>query len=285
MTDHQFAVRRLHLQDVAQLIHLSDTVGWDYDEGDICTIMSSGTVYGHVTQTGDVVSCAAVIPYGKDLVSIGMVIVHPSYRRLGLGREATIQCITTLDGTTPIMLVATPEGKPMYEALGFKTVDLIRKFLCDAYRSPGINMGECSIVPFRPDYLPDLLRLDRKAVGAAREKLITARIAQANETVLAINTVGNVVGYALSVQGTANLLIGPVVAPKDTVALSLLDRLAAGHIGRLRIDIPAGKATFESLVTACGFDMVASPPVMMLNGEKLPERNGTLFGIAAQAFG
>jgi len=66
--------------DVLGLVELSTSVGWDYDEQEIRTILSSGKIYGHKNAVGKIVSSAAIIPYDTDLASIGMVIVNEEYR-------------------------------------------------------------------------------------------------------------------------------------------------------------------------------------------------------------
>ncbi|WP_322741753.1 hypothetical protein [Fictibacillus phosphorivorans] len=69
---------RFDHNDVLGLIELSSSVGWDYDEGEINTILLSGNIYGHKNPKGKIVSSAAIIPYDTNLASIGMVIVHPN---------------------------------------------------------------------------------------------------------------------------------------------------------------------------------------------------------------
>ncbi|WP_205439624.1 hypothetical protein [Peribacillus alkalitolerans] len=34
--------------DIPQLISLSDSIGWDYDQHEIRTILSSGRIFGHI---------------------------------------------------------------------------------------------------------------------------------------------------------------------------------------------------------------------------------------------
>ncbi|OQO98791.1 GNAT family N-acetyltransferase, partial [Geobacillus sp. 44B] len=76
-------------EDIPELILLSASVGWDYDEHEIRTMMKSGKIYGHKNEEGKVVSSAAIIPYDTSLASIGMVIVHEEYRGMGLGKIVT----------------------------------------------------------------------------------------------------------------------------------------------------------------------------------------------------
>jgi len=283
---HNLSTSILNEQDIPQLIRLSEKVGWDYDEPEIKTIMASGTVYGHRTTTGEITACAAIVPYKEDLASLGMVIVHPDYRRLGLGKTATMKCIQSLPVSVPIMLISTPEGKPMYEQLGFKSVDSVQKFLCDSFQTPmNLDMSEYTIEPFQSSYLPQIVKLDKAACGASRDKFLAVRIEQAKNAIVVKNSSGNVVGYALSIRGTVNFLIGPIVAPNHKVAINLLNRLVIGNKNRIRIDIPQGQAEFGSMLMRCGFMMVSQPPIMVFNSDKLPKRSGQLFGIAAQVFG
>ncbi|WP_284286059.1 GNAT family N-acetyltransferase [Alicyclobacillus fastidiosus] len=276
----------LYEKDIQQLIRLSESVGWDYDESEIRTIMISGLVYGHKTMAGEIVSCAAIIPYGDNLASLGMVIVHPNYRRLGLGKEVTIRCIQSVPRSVPIMLIATPEGKPMYERLGFKSVDSIQKYLCDSYHPPrNTDVIDYSFAPYHPSHLPGIIKLDQSACGANRKKFLSVRVQQAKQAITVQNREGDIVGYAFSIQGTVNLIIGPVVAPNYKVASHLLHKLAIANESRLRIDIPKEQGEFGSILVERGFQMVSSPPIMLLNGDDLPARDRTLFGIAAQVFG
>lgn len=286
MIRHNLSIGILNEQDIPQLIGLSEKVGWDYDESEIKTIMESGTVYGHRTTNAEITACAAIVPYEGNLASLGMVIVHPDYRRLGLGKAATMKCVQSLPDSVPIMLISTPEGKPMYEQLGFKSVDSVQKFLCDSLHTPmNLDMSQYTIEAFQSSYLPQVVELDQAACGARRDKFLAVRIEQAKDAIVVKNSSGNVVGYALSIRGTVNVLIGPIVAPNHEVAINLLDRLVIGNENRIRIDIPQGQTEFGSVLMRSGFRRVSQPPVMVLNRDELPKRSGQLFAIAAQVFG
>lgn len=174
----------------------------------------------------------------------------------------------------------------MYERLGFKSVDCVHKFLCDSYHPPkDAVFGEYSCLHFEQDHLPEIIKLDRGACGADRTEFIRERLKQAKKAILVKNHHGNIVGYALTIQGIDNLLIGPVVATDCKVASYLFDMLITRNEGRIRIDIPSGQPEFSAVLVQCGFEMVSQPRIMLLNSNELPQRNGTLFGIAAQVFG
>lgn len=282
--DRLNGIEKMAQNDIGELISLSKAVGWDYDQAGIETIMASGTIFGYRNKEGKLAACAALIPYRNQLASIGIVIVHPESRGLGLGRSVTQRCIDSMNGNASIMLIATPDGKPMYEKMGFKAVDCVHKLICDDYR-PAENLPNYSIRPFQEEDFRVLVELDRDATGADRETFLKARIRQAKECVVMMEKEDKICGFGLSITGPANMTLGPIVAGNDSVACSLVQRLATGHTGKLRIDVSSGKEEFLSFLKERGFQQVSQPPIMMLGNETMPTRNGALFAIAAQSFG
>ncbi|MDX8342252.1 GNAT family N-acetyltransferase [Rossellomorea sp. YZS02] len=272
-------------KDIPGLIELSESVGWDYDEHEIGTVMSSGKVIGHKNAEGRIVSSAAIIPYETSVASIGMVIVNKEYRGLGLGREATQQCMNSLSSYMDIMLISTEDGKPLYEKMGFQMVDHVHKYICDTYSSPNCLCETITVEQFKESDLHKIIKLDEAAFGDQRSNFLKNRINQSEECVVAKDNIGNIVGFGLSIGGPINLIIGPIVASDAQVASMILDKLAIGYQGKLRIDIPSGNEAFLKAVEKSGFINVSNPPIMMFHSTNMPERNGELFGIAAQVFG
>lgn len=132
----------LDVMDARGLIELSASVGWDYDEAEVATLLSSSfKIYGHKNSEGQVVSSAAIIHYDRRLASIGMVIVHSDYRGLGLGKEVMQKCIES-GRDRSILLIATPDGQPLYEKLGFTVVDSVHKYLCDKYNPTNLKKNK-----------------------------------------------------------------------------------------------------------------------------------------------
>ena len=65
---------------------------------------------------------ATTTVYERELAWIGMVLVHPEFRRRGIGRALLERCIEYLRsrGVRCIKLDATPLGEKVYAGLGFK---------------------------------------------------------------------------------------------------------------------------------------------------------------------
>lgn len=275
-------------EDIPGILDLSASVNWDYDEYEIGTVMSSGKIYGHKNAEGKIVSSAGIIPYENNLASIGMVIVNKDFRGLGLGKEATQKCLDFVSSDTSVMLIATEEGKPLYEKLGFRVVDRVHKYLCDSYTAVKpkllVNSG-VSFNEFDERDFTEILNLDTAAFGDKRSNFLHNRINQSKQCLVVKDNTGTIIGYGISILGPINLILGPIVAPNVQTAVLLLDRLAFRHQGKLRIDVPSGNEDLMLFLEQSGFKKVSNPPIMITNSVKMPHRNNTLFGIAAQIFG
>lgn len=282
-----FNLERLKRNDIPDLIALSQSVGWDYDREELEMTFSSGIIFGHKNKDGQVISSAAVIPYGQILASIGLVIVHREYRGAGLGKSVTKACINAVSSQVPLMLIATQEGQPMYESLGFKKVSSVHKFMCDQFISTYDTLREnlYEIKPYSSNDFAHIVKLDENAVGANRSDFLKVRIHQSKECFIVKDLTGHTLGFGMSIQTPQNLILGPLVAPHDYIAELLVCKLAEGYQGKLRVDVPTGKKEFMDFLIKHGFKEINQPPIMILHANHLPPRNGHLYGIASQAFG
>ncbi|MFB7158818.1 GNAT family N-acetyltransferase [Lysinibacillus sp. NPDC056232] len=272
--------------DIPGLIALSDSVGWDYDEFEIRTLMMSGKIFGHKNAEGKTVSSAAIITYDSNVASIGMVIVHEKYRGLGLGKLTTQKCIESVSEYKAIMLVATKEGEPLYKKMGFTTVDYVHKYLTDQYiGAHNSASNEYTIEDYNESDFTEIIRLDAAAFGDKRSNFLRHRIKQSKHCIVMRDPQANIIGFGLSILGPINLILGPIVAPDSKTASLIINILAKEHNGKLRIDVPSGHTECIKWLERCGFTEANTPPVMILHGEKMPTRNNTLFAIAAQVFG
>nr|WP_169713712.1 GNAT family N-acetyltransferase [Paludifilum halophilum] len=202
-------------KDGSDVVLLFDRLGWDYSEEEIDLILKSGSLFGHRNKKGKVISTAAIFPY-KTIASLGMVMVDPDYRRIGLATQLVKKCISKVSDRS-IMLVATEEGKPLYEKLGFQTVTTLHKFVAKEYISGSLSGTDSyTIRPILKQDIPEIIRLDQEAFGGDRSIFLENRIKQAVYRVMLRSRTGEVLGYGLGVQNPRMLMIGPVVAP-DTM--------------------------------------------------------------------
>ncbi|MGH0526748.1 GNAT family N-acetyltransferase [Bacillus cereus] len=286
MIELEIRVERLREAKTGNIVSLSSYIGWDYNREEIETIFNAGNVYGVWNEREELIASAAIILYGEKLASIGMVIVHPDYKGRGIGKIITEACVKSVSAHTPIMLIATDEGKPLYEKLGFRAVSYVSKYICNSYNAKDYCVrNEDYVMNYEEGDLEKIIKIDEYAFGTNRKEFLKKRIMQSEQCIVVRDKEQNVLGYGLSIQTSENKIIGPVVAKNDEMAMRIVHDLARGHNGKLRMDVPEGKNDFMKELEVAGFKKVNTPPIMMKNSNRLLKRNSELYSIAAQIFG
>ncbi|WP_305454947.1 GNAT family N-acetyltransferase [Bacillus mycoides] len=286
MIEVEIRVERLRKGKIEDIVALSSHIGWDYNREEIEMILNTGIVYGVVNEREELIASAAIILYGETLASIGMVIVHPDYKGRGIGKIITDLCVKSVLTQTPIMLIATDEGKILYEKLGFRAVSYVSKYICNSYNANYHCVeNEEYIVNYEERDLEEIIQIDKDAFGTNREEFLKYRIIQSEQCIVTKDAQQNVLGYGISIQTPENKIIGPIVAKNDKMAMRMVHYLVREHNGKLRIDVPEGKKDFMKELEIIGFKKVNTPPIMMKNSDKLLKRNNELYSIAAQIFG
>ncbi|HEF1902107.1 MULTISPECIES: GNAT family N-acetyltransferase [Bacillus] len=286
MSELEIRLECLREEQIGDIVSLSSYIGWDYNREEVETIFNSGIVYGVWNERKELIASAAIILYGEALASIGMVIVHPDYKGRGIGKMITDSCIKSVLAHTPIMLIATDEGKPLYEKLGFREVSYVSKYICNSYNANNYCIeNEDYMMNYEECDLEKIIKIDENAFGTNRKVFLKKRIMQSEQCNVVKDKEQNVLGYGLSIQTLENKIIGPVVAKNNAMAMRIVHDLARGHNGKLRMDVPEGKNDFMKELEIAGFKKVNTPPIMMKNSNRLLKRNGELYSIAAQIFG
>lgn len=282
----EMRVERLKKENIEDIVALSSYIGWDYNRAEVETIFNAGIVYGVWNERKKLIASAAIILYGEALTSIGMVIVHPDYKGRGIGKAITSSCMNSVSARTPIMLIATEEGKPLYEKLGFRAVSYVSKYICNSYNADDHCVGnENYMMNYKEGDLEKIIKIDGYAFGTNRKEFLKKRIMQSEQCIVVKDKEQSVLGYGLSIQTPENKIIGPIVAKNDEMVMRIVHDLARGHHGKLRIDVPEGKKDFMKELQIIGFQKVNTPPIMMKNSNQLLKRNNELYSIAAQIFG
>ncbi|MCD2172138.1 GNAT family N-acetyltransferase [Rhizobium sp. C4] len=179
---------------------------------------------------GRVTGTTLVTPYGTDCATINMVIVDKSMRGLGLGRTLMERAVALADGR-PLRLVATKEGLPLYEKLGFVTTGLIRQHQGEVRR---LERPE-GIEEMQAGDLDALKALDREAYGADRSALIDALVERGEIAV--IRKGETIEAWAAIRPFGRGEVIGPVIAPDAKTACALIAWHASSRPGAfLRVD-------------------------------------------------
>ena len=273
------AMRASHLADAAQL---SRAAGWPHRTEDWALVhgISNGVV---ALADNKLVATALATSFGP-VAMANLIIVDSALRSRGLGREITERAMAKIDAAC-WQLVATRDGLPLYEKLGYRPLGEIAQ-----------HQGEASdLSPIGPASwgsatdLAAIIELDSAALRMNRHNLFQALSSQARFAV--IRSPDNAVsGFAALREFGRGRVVGPVVAGNLDDAKSLVLLALAEYPGELlRVDTETCSGLGPWL-SQLGLAKIASG-ILMQAGElpvppdasaaSLPRR----FALASQALG
>nr|WP_299504841.1 GNAT family N-acetyltransferase [uncultured Rhizobium sp.] len=228
------AIAPIGLEHLDDAVRLSRQSGWPHRPEDWRLALALSEGFVAVTGSGEVAGTILLTPYGADCATINMVIVDESMRGRGLGRRL-MEAAMTLAGDRPLRLVATAEGLPLYERLGFRETGTIvqHQGVAGSIAAPDNTRAATA------DDLPAILDLDRQAYGADRASLIR-KLAEIGEYAV-ICREGQVAAFTAIRTFGRGEVIGPVVAPDLNDAKALVSHFISRRQGAfLRVDTGAG---------------------------------------------
>ena len=236
--------------------------------------MSQGVV---ASRDANVVGTTLRTDYGPEVSMMHMIIVRKSERGQGLGRslmEAAMEGIADRE----LRLVATKEGLPLYEKLGFQPTGEITQ--CQG----NVNIVDPSgIKVFSADVhdIDEIILLDRQCFASDRGVLLRW-LAQNGRLAVTRSDGGRITGYAALRRFGRGQVIGPIQAPSAAQARDLIRYFVAPLIGEfIRIDTDNTMGLIPWL-ESIGLKRAAGG-MKMRKGAKTAPRPA--FGLCSQALG
>jgi len=208
---------------------LSREVGWPHrrEDWELVLSISEGIV---ALQNGRVVATTMMTPFGSDAAAINMVIVEKTMQGRGLGRRLMNAALEKA-GSRHSRLVATKEGLPLYEKLGFVAIGEIAQHQGKARKIE----APANVFWARDDEHERISALDRVACGLDRSELMSALRRTAQFAV--IRERGEVSAFAGLRPFGRGLVIGPIGAASDQQAKDLIEFMLSHHEGAfVRLD-------------------------------------------------
>ncbi len=200
---------------------------------------------------------------------VGTIFVAPERRRRGLGRALTDRVCDALtaSGCRTLALVATTDGRPLYERMGFEVVDWYATVERDGTGPewPAGPWGPESdgptdavdhdpatrtIAPFRAADIADAAALDRAATGEDREHLLAAFAGVPGGLALR-SADGRLRAFLLRTPWGGGATIAPDPADARLILRARLRAAPAGH--RVRAGVLASNEAGLALLRADGW--------------------------------
>lgn len=277
--------RGLRSSDVPAALDLSRSAGWNQTEADwmgYLTFEPEGCLAAEIN--GELAGTATSIRYGERVGWIGMVLVHPMHRRVGLGTELLQRAIGYLKGkgVRSVKLDATPLGRRVYVPLGFRDEHQVERFEgTDPLASPGgvLTSPEHGLAQLESTDLTSLADLDAEAFGAPRLDVLSA-LSRRNPSLCFVARSGRgIAGYLIAREGREAVQLGPSVA-RDAVVGERLFRALLGAVRgrRVFLDLPAPNRAGGEMMARHGFRVQRSFTRMVLGEDGPPGRGDLVFG-------
>lgn len=262
-------------EDIPAALDLCRIAGWNQRNEDWARLLRyepqgcfaadvDGTLVGTVTTTS----------YGSELAWIGMMLVHPDFRRQGIATRLMNRALDYLRDRQVrcIKLDATPEGQQVYEKIGFRSEWTLRRWMRASTDQPAVDLedhpyetGHGVLVPY--------LALDRKSFGVDRQSwllnLLPDSLIQCQPRAIGMLRRGYLASY-----------LGPMVASRLEDARSVVSKLCDETGDPIFWDIPDQNQPAIEIAEAFNFRPVRHL-VRMWTGSELVESDlNTLFALS-----
>lgn len=219
---------------------LSIEAGWNQNVADWRFMLGAGRGFGCVGPDGKWQASSLVLPLGRNLAWISMVLVTAERRRGGVGTGLLKRCIAEIQASGAVAgLDATEQGRPIYLPLGFRDLYKIARWHFDAAKD--VPSGVV-VRPMVAVDLPAVLAYDLARSFMDRPALLTHLAARQPKAAWIAEEGGRLAGFVLGREGRTATSIGPVIADTEKTGLALIARAASSVPGPFIIDVPDAHA-------------------------------------------
>jgi len=164
-------LRPMTPHDIPGATFLCHQIGWLHNDQDWERLLHwspDGCFVLEETDRG-IIGTVSTVTYGDELAWIGMLLVAPDRQRQGLGRQlmrAALDHLIARD-VKRIMLDSTEAGRPLYNAMGFRTICKIERWegRASTYLGPRARR-------LRPQDHEAVFALDRALFGLDRRHIL-----------------------------------------------------------------------------------------------------------------
>jgi len=275
-------IRAMTPADIPAGMRLKDAVGWNQTKEDWARFVEANPEGCFVAEwNGEVAGTVTTIIYEDRFAWIGMVLVRPELRGRGIGTALLVKASDYLDARRIpcAKLDATPQGKPVYERLGFQIeYELERRTL---RREHGAGAALHTV-----ENIEAVLAADRDIFGADRSALLRSMANAAPEFVALARQGAALSGYALGRRGSRADHLGPWVARTEPAAREILENfLLRSRRDVVFVDVVKDNPWAPRLLMEKGFEFSRALTRMYRGENAHPGRPDLVCAILGPEFG
>lgn len=275
-------LRAMDAADLAGAHALSVEVRWPHRlvDWEFAFGLGEGLV---AERDGELIGTALACRWGARHATAGLVIVAPRCQGRRIGQRLMQGLVNGLQGRS-VLLHATPEGRGLYERLGFAATGEVRQHQGLAVQAPLVALTPgVRLRPMSRSEAPHLVALDTAACGMPRDALVR-RLLDTGDTVV-LDHDGEARGFAVLRRFGRGQVIGPVVAPDAAGARALLAHwvnLCVGKFVRVDIDFASGLTEWLESV---GLQRAGGPAAMVRGPALTRGAEARQYALVSQALG
>ena len=234
-----------------------------------------------VDENGEDVGTVSTTTYGTKLAWIGMVLVPPEKRRMGIGTallKASMQyCVD--QKIEVVGLDATPMGNKLYLTLGFG---------CDfaLERRQGVSVGQAflpvakGVEKLQKSDLAALAAFDAPIFGVPRPNVLKLLLKDYPELCWVAKSGGKITGYVMMRPGFNAHQIGPWIAQDAATAEELFKTALAAIPGKpIFFDVVVPNEAAMAIAKKYNFELQRPFVRMFLGKNKYPADTSRMFAI------
>ena len=272
--------------DIPAGMRLKKIAGWNQEQADWEMILGAAgpedcivTVRG-----GRVVGTTTALSYGRGCTWIGMVLVDPEFRRLGIATRMLGRIMHRVGSCEAVRLDATPAGRAVYRREGFAADWDLERLTCRCL--PAVDAPDEKITSITEPDIAEVVELDREVFGYDRVPVLRQLRERSEDCAWKIERGGRVHGFCLGRPGTGYHQLGPVVAPTSEEAITLIQAAMQGLRGRsVVLDVPHARTGLTEWLSDQGFIAQRTLTRMTLGGQLETSPHPHYFAIAGPELG
>ncbi|MDH3246523.1 MAG: GNAT family N-acetyltransferase [Saprospiraceae bacterium] len=267
-------------------VRLSEEAGWNQQHADWGFLAKAGSEYNLVATLDDqILGTVTALPYSDRFLWIGMMLVHVSYRRQGIGKHLLSKLMENADPSCCFGLDATPLGEKLYDVLGYKKMANLHRYgrPFNGKKDSTSTSSNC-----RKITVMDLDRIhsfDQDICGVDRSSVLKYLHRSAPDYAWLAESDQQLTGYLMGRPGRLADHLGPMVAASADVALTLLRAALASSSKTFVIDVFDYQKEWIATLNDLGFE-VQRPLYRMFRGDPITTLSGPkIFAIAGPELG
>ncbi len=254
MNFDQIELQKLNLSDLKTLVGWASNEGWNpgNDDAEVFWNTDSDGFYGYFIEN-QLIAGGAIVSYNNEYGFMGLFIVHPEFRSLGLGRKLWFArrdlLLSRLKSNSSIGMDGVLAMQPFYNKGGFNIAfkDERYEFISKEYNYSNL------ISPIGEYDYNEIVKYDTTCFGFNRAPFLKGWLSMPESKALLYKKDNKIEGYAVIRKAELGYKIGPLFADNEFIADELFKACASiAPNNPIFLDIPVINLNAISLVKKYG---------------------------------